>query len=316
MIPYLENMGSLFEDYRIVAYENNSEDDTPSQLYRWKSTNPKVSISIEFLSIVEHEKTIINTIEGQFSKPEQRALARTKALMMALSNAYKEFSYVICIDLNVIPPSLEAVNETFQKCGSWDAVFAYRIDSNGNFRDQNAFRDPLLPLGPELLGDEWHEITKNFTLDEQNEWHPVYSAFGGCAIYKKAAIRNCKYEAIVTPCLGSVYRQWFFTGLDTNNQACKKYLQNLKEITNLVFIDSPHPNLPSLEQKSSGIIINEELFSLVWRTHSSAYQYPSVCEHVSFHASMHRHGYKNLFINPRLICVERDSHCASHPNPD
>lgn len=36
VINDLEKIGSLFQDYRIVAYENNSEDDTPSQLYRWK----------------------------------------------------------------------------------------------------------------------------------------------------------------------------------------------------------------------------------------------------------------------------------------
>jgi hypothetical protein len=231
MIPYLEDMGSLFEDYRIVAYENNSEDDTPSQLYRWKSENPKVSISVEFLSKTEYAGTIINTIEGQFSRSEQKAQARNKALMMALSSPYEEFSHVIWIDLNVDPPSLKAIEETFQKGEEWDAVFAYLVDSNGNFSDKNAFRDSLFPLGPELLGDDWHEEIKNFTLNERNEWRPVYSAFGGYAIYKREAIAHAKYKAIVTPCLGSIYRKWFFTGIDTNNQSCKTYLKNIKNIT-------------------------------------------------------------------------------------
>src|SRR2546422_11402748 len=41
-IEIVEKMGSLFDDYRVIIYENNSSDDTPYILNQWAERNTKV----------------------------------------------------------------------------------------------------------------------------------------------------------------------------------------------------------------------------------------------------------------------------------
>lgn len=314
MISDLEKIGSLFQDYRIVVYENNSEDDTPSQLYRWKRANPKVSLTVEFLSDAEFAKTIVNQTNGKFSRLEQRAQARNKALRMALSLFDEEFSYILCIDPTVKLSGLEEIKAIFQRPDNWDAVFAYRTDREGNFTDWGAFRDPFSLFGPEFMGDEWYREEKHFSLQKHEPWYPVYSAFGGFAIYKRKAIENCKYGAIANLDLELATRKWFFEALLRGSPSIDHYFQSLKSITNIVYIEPPRPNLPTLPDLNCGIYIVKEPFLLVWKMHGSFYQYPAVCEHVSLHASMYCLGFQRLFINPRLVSVERDSHYEFRPN--
>lgn len=301
MIAQLESIGSLFEDYRIVAYENNSTDDTPSQLYRWKRANPKVAVGAEFLSHSDFERVIVNCPDGQFSQTEKRTIARNKALAIARSQFGEEFSYILCVDADVKLESLEEIVSTFNERWHWDAVFAYGTDMAGNFCDWTAFRDALHPVGPELLGNAWYSEAKQFSLSKQDDWYPVYSAFGGFAIYKREALENCKYEALVSPAIDIVMREWLFLGLAQYNPSVIRYLQSLERITSLVQIDEPVLNLPHLPQDSCGIYISKEPFLVVWRGHGACDQYPEICEHLALHAHMYFQKHRRLFINPRLI---------------
>lgn len=67
----------------------------------------------------------------------------------------------------------------------------------------------------------------------------------------------------------------------------------------LARIDQPDCLLPQIKHRGVGVLLYED--PLVWRMSSLVYQYPSVCEHVPFHASMIAHGHGKLFINPRLV---------------
>ena len=81
--------------------------------------------------------------------------------------------------------------DVFEK-NDWDAVFANGIDKAHGYWDWLAFRDDSEPFGPELIGhNNWY--TKKIDL-ALKEWHPVYSAFGGCGVYKREAIRGCQYS--------------------------------------------------------------------------------------------------------------------------
>ena len=46
----IEAIGSLFEDYRILIYENNSSDRTPELLLEWARENHRLSFKSEILS--------------------------------------------------------------------------------------------------------------------------------------------------------------------------------------------------------------------------------------------------------------------------
>lgn len=315
MMAQVESLGSLFQDYRVVVYENNSEDDTPSQLYRWKRANPKVDLLVEFLPDSEFEKKIVNRSHNRFSRTEQRALARNKALSMALSRLGQEFTYILWIDADVKLEGMSELLDTFQKKDLWEAVFAYRKDEDGDFHDWDAFRDAVFPFGPELMGDAWYTETREPPFPESDAWHPVYSAFGGFAIYKRSLLEKYKYSALIGNALEASTKEWFFLGLAQHQPSIYSYLQRLKEISPHIYIDSPRQDLPEVLEEQCGVSISNEPI-LVWRMHGTGYQYPEVSEHVSLHASMYRDGHHRFFINPRLLTVERDSHYEFRPNQD
>jgi len=123
MISQIESIGSLFQDYRVVVYENNSEDDTPSQLYRWKRANPKVILFVEFIPDSELEKKKASRNNNQFTEEAQKALARNNTLSTALSQFSAEFSYILLIDANVKRQVLNELIDALQKNDTWNIDF-------------------------------------------------------------------------------------------------------------------------------------------------------------------------------------------------
>jgi hypothetical protein len=68
-----------------------------------------------------------------------------------------------------------------------------------------------------------------------------------------------------------------------------------------VTMDLPISNLPPIQDPKVGVYCFRGDRVLVWRMNSFVYQYPSVCEHATFPASMIVRGHGKLFVNPRLI---------------
>ena len=298
-----KKIGEQFEDYRILVYENNSKDNTAKQLEEWKNRNPKVWVKSEFLSYVYLMSTIINRngLEGNKPfRPEMISNARNVVMNEAMSDKYKDYDYVIWIDMDfVIEPDYGGFHNTFESEMEWDAVFAYGITRDKNYRDWFAFKDKNNPLGPELLGHNWW-YTRNYSYASKpnDPWHPVYSAFGGCGIYKKEAIRNCRYSSIVTPDLEKLTKELL---KDAGNYQVKEYLDLNKEMSGTVLIEKIFPNRRKVEYNKLGILLNTDLDAVVWRMNSGAMQYPACCEHIPFHASMIAQGFNRLYINPKLI---------------
>lgn len=303
-ISQVEALGAFFEDYRVLAYENNSEDDTPSQLYRWKRSNSRVSIEVEFLPLSDFEKIIVNQANHRFSSIEQRALARNKALHLAFSRFGEDFSYVIWMDPKTQILSLEEIIPTFDRRGEWDAVFAYKKDREGRFNDWEAFRDAVFPFGPELLGESWY-TEKHFSLSEESSWHPVYSAFGGVAIYKRALLHKGQYDGLVGPWLEMVVREILSSKSVEGAAFVHAYQRQLATMDTLVYLNRKSSHLSQLPS-IYGVYISRQHPLIVWRPYGSFRQYPEVNEHVSFHASLYCRGHRRLFINPRLVTVPRD----------
>ncbi len=308
-LPYtlqiIEQIGALFADYRVVVYENNSTDQTPLLLKQWASKNPHVSITTENIPHAELALQIVNYNEdGSFYRPELIARARNIVLDQAMSDSYAEFPYLIWMDMDFkLTPRLEGMIEAFQTDREWDAIFAYGIDPPGTFWDWYAFRDQNFPLGSELLGNHWWYMPKRCTLTPADDWYPVYSAFGGCGIYKKASIVGCRYAAIITEDLEHVAKEQIQQGMKTQHPQIATYLHKNQEIRSTHFIDRPTSELPFITDPAIGIHRTQGAEALIWRMSSFVYQYPSVCEHVTFHASMIKKGHTKLFIHPRLIFI-------------
>jgi len=300
----MEQIGSLFEDYRIIVYENNSTDGTAHLLKKWQKQNPKVVLKSENISPSELAKLVINyEKDGTFFRPELIARARNIVLDIAMSDEYKDFAYLIWMDMDFrIPPKFEGIIEVFESSREWDAVFAYGIDPPGTYWDWYAFRDATYPIGSELLGNHWWYMPKSFHRNRSDDWHPVYSAFGGCGIYKKSSIAGCRYSAIPTQDLAKVAYKIISEGKASDHSQILTYLEKNKQLDAKVVINQPAINLPQIHDPNIGILLPDiDPYSLIWRMNFFVYQYPSVCEHVTFHASMIAQGHGKLFINPRLV---------------
>lgn len=299
-IDIIERIGSLFEDYRIIVYENDSTDRTVEILKHWEKRNKRLHLTTEKVPYSELDQCIVNIKQdGSFFHPEAIARARNLVLDIAMSDQYQDFTYVIWMDMDFkIPPTFEGIVEAFQTDREWDAIFAYGVDPRRTYWDWYAFRNEEYPIGSELLGDYWWYMPRSFSLKQTDDWYPVYSAFGGCGIYKKSSIIGCKYSGIVTQDLGTAAKQ--IIDQKPNHPQIKIYQDKNRKTHSLVTIDTPKPHLPQIKDPKVGVILDNHN-PLIWRMNFFVYQYPSVCEHVTFHASMIANGHTKLFINPRLI---------------
>lgn len=302
-IQIMEQIGALFEDYQIIIYENNSQDNTVPILMEWTQNNRRVFLQSESLQNSELESLIKNRLDDHhFFRPELISRARNIVLDIAMSETYNEYTYLIWMDMDFkIPPAFEGIVETFESEREWDAVLAYGIDPPGSYWDWYAFRDAVYPIGSEILGNTWWYMPKNFSLDRTKDWYPVYSAFGGCGIYKKSSIVGCRYSAIVTEDLEYCVKELIEQGKLSGHPQIQRYLDLLENTSSFICIKTPSSDLPRIEDPSIGIITHTGSDPLIWRMSSFVYQYPSTCEHVPFHASMIRRGHGKIFINPRLI---------------
>ena len=296
----MESIGNLFEDYRILVYENNSIDKTPEILLAWAQANSKIWVKSETLSKEELEAIIVNVkSDGTFFGPECIARARNIVLQEALSPIYANFPYLIWMDMDFVRfPDLGGFLDTFHSSQEWDAVFAYGVDPANIYWDWYAFRDAKYPLGSELLGMDWWYMEKRLTLTKQNSWYPVYSAFGGCGIYKKASIQGCRYSGLASADL-EIHAKKLLE--EKEHPQVLKYLRFNAHLEGIYQIEEAKPHLLSILNPQIGIILHNNPDALIWRMSSFVNQYPSVCEHVPFHASMIVRGHDKLYINPKLI---------------
>lgn len=275
----MESIGKMFQDYHIVVVENDSLDRTPQILHEWADKNSRVSaICLKYEKII----SFCTTEDGSIFRPERIAHARNILLdyifdpQDGISHLMKDFLHVIMMDMDFVrEPDYEGFIETFSSSREWDAVFANGIDPNDEYWDWYALRDKNFPLGPEVIGQSWWSLPRNKVnyIDRKADWYPVYSAFGGCGIYKKDILNKCRYEAYLKPHLSpDRIVRGFYQAIIQKNMDSEMVRSLLKDG-------------PDWKFQLSTKVINV----------------PVMCEHTMFHACMHEHGKNKMFINPRLI---------------
>jgi len=293
LIQSATDLGSRFADYRVIVYENNSNDRTPELLRAWAKRNPKVIFRSEKLSSKKLKRAMSM---GVLNRTEQIARARNIVLDIAMKKEYDDFKYVVWADLDFLNPwDVEGIVGTIlHPKEDWDAVFAY-----GAY-DLFALRSKEWPIGFELLGnyylDHLDEIRKEFVLDRDGPWKKVYSAFGGMAIYKRDALRGCRYSGVVTAGLERAVIRWLEESGKREKPAVfqKAYEEFLSEITPFVLPLTGRDKLPD----SIGVRFPKG--KIVWFSCTKDMTLPWVCEHIPLHVSMIEKGRDKLYINPKL----------------
>ena len=270
--------GEVFQDYRVIIYENNSTDNTKIILDTFKN-NPKFIIKSEDIDLNNKENFDLwayTKITGSNHpcRIEVISNARNKVIDEINNNEFDKFSYVIWIDMDSNGWDINGIINSFLNKNSWDVVYA---NNPHNYYDLYALRDERLSFGPEIIGELFWSQLPNFKFNPNNNLIPVYSAFGGLGIYKKEIFKNHKFYFKV------------------NNYVKEMYSLLLKNTT----IDERLLQVIKTEDIKFPGGVKDEESEIYWKA-NSGYDGPVVCEHVVLNFELVLHGYK-LFINPKMI---------------
>jgi len=283
--------GSL-PDLQLFIYENNSTDSTKKLLEDWATVDKRVHVKCEdFSKEFLLEQGYARTYDNLPCRMESISAARNKLVewMESWGMGVGDDDLTIFIDPDI--PTVFPVDCLVSLCRAFPqgahAFFANGL-SGGNMKyyDAYAYRDTQHPFGAELLGEEifdfkYKSVIVQIPFDAQPL--PVLSAFGGLGIYKSSCIHGLRYSAIPTQDLHILNQRIMKENPD------HLYVKKVKE--------KPTTHIQGVSQ---GIyLFDKELFY----RNCSGYNFPVICEHVPFHASMIARGYDKLFILPPLIYV-------------
>jgi hypothetical protein len=183
----IEHAGGMFGDYRVVIYENDSCDGTVARLREWEESNPRVSVLSETLGAARWGRVC------DLERMRYLAARRNRYLEHA-TERYGAFDYLIVLDTDLPSGfSYEGLAHTFGG-EEWHVV-------GSNLLSLSALSEGPAPPRPEFF-DAWAfrrpgdveprpfaEINALF-FQRGEPLVPVWSAFGGLAVYSMAAIRS------------------------------------------------------------------------------------------------------------------------------
>lgn len=273
----IEALGKHFADYAVIIYENNSSDNTAALYQKWAEENNRVYFVSEEL---RHDQLL-------GSRTENIARARNVVLSLARDSKYADFKYLIMADLDFFrePWPVTGILEAVEIPVEWDCLCANGVNPDEEFLELYSFRDARYPFGSEMMGDDgwWGKLDAiRFKIREDDRLLPVYSAFGGLAIYKRATIIQFSYSGVVTEDLRQYYQQILLSTSEQHPQI-QEYLQII--------------GMPKNSDLSTVPIIFQG--NTIWE-HPCSPNLPTCCEHVTLHASMAVNGFGKIFVYPKM----------------
>ena len=179
----MELIGTLFEDYVIILYYDNSEDNTLKKINEYKLKNDKLQI-------------IINSDKPLQYRTHRIAKGRNDILQM-IRHEFKDYKYFIMMDCddrcsyNIRLPLLKnyLINN-----GNWDSL---SFNHPAGYYDTWALSiRPYVASCHHFLkyGAGQRLIKQLIKRYPNNKLIPCLSAFNGFAIYKTAKFINCEYD--------------------------------------------------------------------------------------------------------------------------
>jgi hypothetical protein len=197
-ISIVEKLRERFKSSHVIIFENDSIDQTKKILKSWNEKSKNVIINCKD----EYEKTIPENDLGGYNKYFSK---HRIAKMANYRNNYLEkleelnidFDYVIVVDLDVSQIDLNGIIHSFQLSKQWDVITANGYSRSPLLRKRYHDTFALVEIGNEKESQNEKIIHQN-----QGKWAflkkgmpliPVYSAFGGLAIYKYELIKGLRY---------------------------------------------------------------------------------------------------------------------------
>ena len=202
----LEKIGECFSDYRIIIYENDSEDDSRELLSEWTRDNKKVIL----LDCCDEGSCDckLNTLEtyqmGWAGKKRIQKMRhyREKLLKYSINN-FSNFDYFLSYDFDLQGGLyLDGLITTFSE-ENWDMMFARGLQSLPEITRKRLILYDSLPYIPSNMDfnhkNSLQYMFRKFDNDlghikAGSKFVLCKSGFNGLAIYNMKSILNCSYK--------------------------------------------------------------------------------------------------------------------------
>jgi hypothetical protein len=190
MAARIERLGAMFNDYRVVVYENDSIDRTCEFLCDWQTANPRLTVLSEQL--------------GAPLYPAIRSLDRA-AWLARCRNCYREYvmkefagcDHAIIVDMDLAGGwSFDGIAHTFAK-DEWDFVGSFGLREGRDRRTRRSVYShadlwalrPALGVPLDHLGSD-----NNAIVERGRDLVPIESCFGGLGIYRFRCLEVARYD--------------------------------------------------------------------------------------------------------------------------
>lgn len=203
-IPVINALCNQAKDYKIIVFENNSQDQTKTILKDWQK---KIGDTHFFLSMYDVENSKVIPSEKEVIANPFFSQVRISKMVM-LRNQYMDYiekknlmaDYLIVVDLDVAKLSLKGILSSFETAENWDAITANGYSLSPKLRRRYHDTYALTEWGKErqalnestirLNAEKYRNLKKGTGLIR------VFSAFGGLAIYRFNAVKGLKYKLL------------------------------------------------------------------------------------------------------------------------
>ncbi len=278
-VKKLLKMRKYVQTCNFLIYENNSAWQTKDILKNLKEKiNGFEYISEDLTAERIDEICRTKTENGKPCRIELITYARNKLQAEAKKRVYPEnngtpkYQYILNIDLDVLLFNpLDSLKSLVRFSGTnFHCITGYGMTKWLRYRDAYAFRNENFPFGPEFMPEHWWNVTWH-QIQQRNPKNlkiPVYSAFGGAAVYKSQA-----YFAAVYDC----------------HPTSPEFLQKHAEM-----VKKSRPSLDQLQNASETPKPN------------TGYTAPIICEHVPFHYKLIDLGFDQIFVDTSWRFVFKD----------
>ena len=202
-IPTINRLCERFGNYHIIMVENDSTDNTKEILQQWAKSQKNIHILLNdyHTTTIPDKKEV--TANPFFSRKRIEKMAQYRNIYLDyIAQNVLRGDYIMVVDLDVYSIDLEGVISSFTTTCEWDAVTANGYSRSFSSRFRKRYHDAyaLTELGMELVPQTEETINlaryKWAFIKRKSSFIPVFSAFGGLAIYRYEALNNIRYEVL------------------------------------------------------------------------------------------------------------------------
>lgn len=199
-IPRIEKLCSYFEDYHVVAVENDSVDGTAQTLQDWAEKNERVVVD----SFADHS---LRRTDSGYERISHMAYLRNRLLDDIRKLPAPDL--VMMIDVDIVDFDVKGIMDGITHAPEgWGALFANGRKMLPNHQYLHAQYDQYAYMAnDEELSDMPYNMFTTRSLAKRGralnkvvqtcDYYPVKSAFGGFGIYRYEAIKELKYQIVM-----------------------------------------------------------------------------------------------------------------------